>query len=462
MKPQFFLIDLHRQENTGGECASRLSRLCELFPDREIVLVEDLDILKNKLEPDLFFLHSTLNRISEVHHAIRSQWSKVPILGLLCGVEHRRQDQWEHIVNELDEFVTCPIAQFELCVRMENLLRCSSAVDTTSHSVECIPRHQGKKAGEMIGKSPIFLEVLKKISLLARSSTSVLITGESGTGKELVAKAIYEQGPRKDKPFVPVNCGALPDQLLENELFGHARGAFTGAHTTEPGLLAVAHEGTLFLDEVDSLSPMGQTKLLRFLEEGEYRPLGSTKNVKVNVRIIAATNQDLELLMMNGKFRIDLYFRLKVAALHIPPLRERKEDIPLFFHHFLQAMNRRHGGNIQGLTREAMTCLLQQQWTGNIRELKNFTEALLLNEVSERVTLQEIPQSYRERVSNGSEKDVSERDKILAVLHATKWNKSKAAHELHWSRMTLYRKLARYKLVSPQAIMEKVFLEQRL
>jgi two-component system response regulator GlrR len=237
-----------------------------------------------------------------------------------------------------------------------------------------------KKAAlsRIVGRSAVVRELRRQIEMLSAHKISVLIYGETGTGKELAARAIHYLSDRAEKPFVPVNCGALPENLFENELFGHVRGAFTDAHVLQAGLVQEAEGGTLFLDEIAAVSPYSQVKLLRLLQDSEYKRLGDARAHKANVRIVAATNRDLRGLVKEGAFREDLYYRLDVASLWIPPLRERIEDIPLLVEHFVGKYAAQFGKVVEGVSGEAMEVLLQNPWPGNIRELENRLQAMTL------------------------------------------------------------------------------------
>jgi len=223
----------------------------------------------------------------------------------------------------------------------------------------------------MVGQSRVFLDVMGKIPVIAHSEAGVLLRGETGTGKEVVARAIHYLSPRSAGPFVPVNCGAIPVDLVESELFGHERSAFTGAQQPRAGLIEEAGEGTLFLDEVDSLPPLAQAKLLRFLQDKEFRRLGSTRLRVSDVRVIAATNADVEAAVAGGKLRQDLYYRLNVIPLRLPALRDRREDIPLLADHFLKKLTGETGSRAVGFTEEALAALLHHDWPGNVRELEH-------------------------------------------------------------------------------------------
>ncbi len=226
----------------------------------------------------------------------------------------------------------------------------------------------------LVGRDPAFLRLIAQIPLVARSDRPVLITGETGTGKELCARAVHHLGKRRDFPFIPIDCGAVPDQLFENELFGHDRGAYTDAHRDQRGLIAMAEGGTLFLDEIDSLSASAQAKLLRFLQERTYRPLGGDRFLRANVNVLAATNRDLEALVSGQKFRADLFFRLSVLRLHMIPLRERRDDIPLLARHFLDAICAEDRVPCKVLAPSALVELCRQAWPGNVRELHNVVQ----------------------------------------------------------------------------------------
>ncbi len=226
----------------------------------------------------------------------------------------------------------------------------------------------------IIGRSPAMRRLFEMLPRVAAAPSNVLITGESGTGKELVARAIHQLSPRREKPFVVVNCGGIPPNLLESELFGYVKGAFTGAHRDKPGLFLQAHEGTIFLDEVGELPPELQVKLLRVVQEKTILPLGSTKELQIDVRIISATNRDLEAEVLAGNFREDLFYRLNVISLHLPPLRERREDIPLLVEHFLRKYAEKMGKKIEGVSDFALKALMEYDFPGNVRELENIIE----------------------------------------------------------------------------------------
>jgi transcriptional regulator with PAS, ATPase and Fis domain len=298
----------------------------------------------------------------------------------------------------------------------------------------------------MIGDNPLLNEIKAYILKVAPTDSSVLITGETGTGKELVAQLIHNNSPRCQRPMVCINCAAIPDSLLESELFGHEKGAFTGAHSSQEGRLKLAEAGTVFFDEIGDMSPHAQAKILRTLESKEVYRLGGKSSIHANIRVVAATNQDLDQLTDQGKFRKDLFFRLNVARIVLPPLRSRKEDIPQLLAHFIGRFNRLFDQQVEGIDDQALQYLLRHDWPGNVRELKNLLEATFLGRPSRRIMLTDLPEKFRLWCDSVQERPLTEQERLLAALYSTNWNKSKAAQRLHWSRMTLYRKIAKYQL----------------
>jgi transcriptional regulator with GAF, ATPase, and Fis domain len=300
----------------------------------------------------------------------------------------------------------------------------------------------------VIGQSPPWRHVLRQAAQVAATDTTVFLQGESGTGKEVVARFIHRASPRRNGPFVAINCAALPEQLLESELFGYERGAFTGAHLSKAGHIEVASSGVLFLDEVSEMSLTAQAKLLRVLQEREFQRLGGTRVVKANVRVIAASNRDLQSAVTESRFREDLFYRLRVFDIYIPPLRERRGDIPLLTDAFLQAFSRSTGCSSAGLTADAQDMLSQYEWPGNVRELHNALErAAILCEggpiTAEHLSLRGPGVAAPKR--RPILPDV-ERRAIEQALHETAWNKSKAARRLGITRTQLYGRLRKYGL----------------
>ena len=308
--------------------------------------------------------------------------------------------------------------------------------------------------GELIGRSPAMQQLFDMICLVADSSATVLIQGESGTGKELVAKTIHQLSARKDTPYVVVDCGSLPETLLESELFGHVKGAFTGAVTSKPGLFEEATGGTIFLDEIADTTPIFQAKLLRVLQEGEIKRVGGNHPIKVNARVISATNRDLAELVKTKLFRQDLYYRLAVLPLSVPPLRERRDDIELLTQHFVQESCARHCQPTRMVSPDLLRALREAAWPGNVRELQHCIErAVVTTKGSElgcadvgTVGLRTAPSDLRS-VSKGAKKQ-AERARIIQALQDSEGNRAQAAKNLRISRASLYNKLREYDLTS--------------
>jgi transcriptional regulator with PAS, ATPase and Fis domain len=306
---------------------------------------------------------------------------------------------------------------------------------------------------KVVGQSPAWIDTLKKATQVAETETTVLLTGESGTGKEVVARCIHRASARKAGPFIALNCAALPEQLLESELFGYERGAFTGAQQSKPGQIELAAGGVLFLDEVSEMSPSAQAKFLRVLQEREFSRLGGTRLLKANVRIIAASNRDLRKAVERGDFREDLFYRLQVFDICLVPLRERKGDIVLLSEAFLQEIAKSFGRPPAGLTRDAREALLQHDWRGNVRELRNALErAAILCEggliSAQHLSLYTAPQPV---AAATTDLHAVERGTIEAVMRECRGNKSKAAKRLGLTRTQLYGRLRKYDLDQPSA-----------
>ncbi len=311
---------------------------------------------------------------------------------------------------------------------------------------------------DIVSKNHDIHNILSVLPEIAASGSTVLIQGPSGAGKELVARAIHNLSTRNDSPYIAVNCGALPDTLLESELFGYVKGAFTDAKKNKPGRFALAAGGTLFLDEIGDLSIALQIKLLRVLQEGEYEPLGSTKTVKARARIITATNKDLKELMAQGRFRDDLYYRLNVIKIELPPLAQRKEDIPLLVDHFIGRLNIKKGRKITGVSRDVMQALLVYDFPGNIRELENIIEHGFVLCPDFIITLDHLPADFKkalhavDRNPKHSKKPLrrAEAEALKKVLDRHGGHRGKTARELGIDRSTLWRKMKKYRLISDE------------
>lgn len=353
--------------------------------------------------------------------------------------------------------LTKPFEPEELLYRVKNAL---------SHNQLAEENRELKKelAGQfsfknIIGSSSSLKSVLETVAKVAVRDTSVLITGESGTGKELIAQAIHHNSPRSKQRFMAINCGALPESVLESELFGYKKGAFTGANADRKGILESADGGTLFLDEIGNLPLTVQKTLLRFLQEQEFMRIGDTKPIKVDVRIISATNADLTQEMSDGHYREDLYYRLNVVNIHLPPLRERASDLPLLAAHFIRQQNKKFGTSVEGLTPEAMQLLCSYDWPGNIRQMENVIEACMTMESADHIGLPVLSQfitatsaiaSNPTQTSSPSSEDYAkalgdfETRYLLDLLRSTSGNVEEAATLAGMNMATIYRKLKKY------------------
>ncbi len=311
------------------------------------------------------------------------------------------------------------------------------------------------KFQDLVGKSPEMLKVFEMVKTVAPTKSTILIRGESGTGKELIARAIHELSPRKNGPFIPVACGAMPESLLEAELFGYEKGAFTGAISQYKGRIEIADKGTLFLDEIGDISPKTQVDLLRFIQEREFKRLGGKELLKVDIRIIAATNKNLEEMVKNGTFRDDLYYRLNVITIELPPLRKRKQDLPILIEHFLDKYRLETGKQVETISTKAMELLMEYDWPGNVRELENVIEHSVVICNTKEITIEDLPASIARKAliqtslkSMMSLEDI-EKEHILNILNANAWNIKRCAEILKINRLTLYKKIKEYDLKKP-------------
>ena len=310
----------------------------------------------------------------------------------------------------------------------------------------------------IVGESSKMKEVFRLISQVAPTKSTVLVSGESGTGKELIARSVHHRSPREDQPFVVVNCAALSENLLESELFGHLKGAFTGAHRDRRGRFTLADGGSIFLDEIGAMSPGLQAKILRVLQEKEFEPVGGTRSIQVDVRIIAATNQDLKMAVEEGSFREDLYYRLNVVPIHLPPLRERKEDIPLLAYHFLRRYSQELTKGVSEISPEALELMLEYNWPGNIRELENAIERAMVLSKGNTLSVETLPLVSSSQEAEVGDENISYQEAKKAVLESFErrfftrilkeagGNVSQAARQAQIDRKNLYQKMKELRL----------------
>ncbi|MCP3177090.1 sigma-54 dependent transcriptional regulator [Desulfuromonas sp. KJ2020] len=349
------------------------------------------------------------------------------------------------------DFIEKPLSLEKVLLCIQNAIRVTQLVQENQSLKSKID-----KDNEMIGVSSHIKELKRQIAMAAPTSGWVLITGENGTGKELVAREIHTLSNRREKPFVEVNCAAIPEELIESELFGHEKGAFTGATAQRKGKFDLAHEGTLFLDEIGDMSLKTQAKVLRILQEKKFERVGGQRTIEVDVRVIAATNKNLEEEIRAGNFREDLYYRLNVIPFHVPPLRERGEDIPLLVEHFLEYFCGKESRAIKTMTPEAINLLKSYAWPGNVRELKNIIERLVIMTPDDVITAKHLPESITGKAGSAGKvaalaaaeyatykeaKEEFERDFIIQKLEENDWNISKTAEAIEIERSNLHRKI---------------------
>jgi DNA-binding NtrC family response regulator len=416
---------------------------------------EALDELEKGL-PDIVLTDIRMPGVTglEILEAVRAKDPEVPVI--LMTAQASLQSAVKAVNQGAFYYLQKPFSNAELVALCRRAAETRQLTSENKALKKEIRRRDHSRAVRPIGKNRPFVEIVKLAETVAPTDSTILITGESGTGKEIVARYIHQLSERESGPFVSINCGALPENLLESELFGHVKGSFTGAVRDKDGLLIAAGAGTLFLDEIGEMSPALQVKLLRALQEREVVPVGATEPLQIDVRVIAATNRDLEQEIRRGTFRSDLYYRLNVITMHLPPLRDRREDVPLLAEYFLQKLvaDRNGAGTELHLTPEAMVALQNYDWPGNVRELENALErAGILSGASGRIDVATLPARViapepsplvSERPPSNPELEVIERAYILWVLQAEGGNKARAAEVLGIDPSTLYRKLNRY------------------
>lgn len=423
----------------------------EVFPvDEPYPPSSDRELVKavQRLNPDVVFtVIPDLRETTKVLQSVRQAASNIPIIVVLESCE---PDQIVELLSAgAVDFVTLPLRAPDVLPRAWKWVK---PVANDASAAQINAPHPGFK--KVIGQSPVFLDQLRRIPMIAKCDANVLIAGETGTGKELYARAIHYGSPRAGRPFVPVNCGAIPAELVENELFGHERGAYTSAATLQAGLIEEANGGTLFLDEIDCLPVFAQVKLLRFLQEKEYRPLGSAKIRRADVRIVAASNLNLEEAVAHGKVRQDLYYRLNIISLILPPLRERREDIPLLARHFLTRYSSELDKDVTDFSQEAMQLLMAHHWPGNVRELEHVIERAivlcesLILEARDLVISPAARNGVQQSLQEAKAKEIArfERDYIHGLLSACKGNITRAAQVAKKNRRAFWQLIQKHQI----------------
>lgn len=425
--------EILRDEGFDVVTASNVREAKSHIPDKVGVVVTDLVL------PD----GSGLDLLAYIN-------DKAPHIGVILITGHGTIDTAVAALKQgAIDYLTKPVIPDELVVRVRRAFReRATALELAALRQQVEEEH---RFGMLVGRSPAMRRVFEQIKLVAPTKATVLITGESGTGKELVARAIHANSDRATRPFIPVNCPAIPETLLESELFGHEKGAFTGAVTRKQGLFQAAEGGTLFVDEISELPLGAQAKLLRAIETRRVMPVGSTREIEVDVRLVAATNRNLQERVAEGKFREDLYYRLKVAEIFLPPLRERVEDIPLLAYHFLKEVARDTNRPVREITPEAMEILMRYPWPGNVRELRNTLEGIIVFCNKPVIDVNDLPPHIRTSqpvhgsvFQPGMTIEEMEREAIRRTLEHTGGKRTEAARLLGISVRTLQRKIKEY------------------
>jgi DNA-binding NtrC family response regulator len=445
MKAKLLIVDDEKHIREGLEKALALDGYeVELASDgREALdLIEEGDI-------DLVITDLKMPQISG-EELLKESLDRIPYLPVIILTGHGTiENAVEAMRNGAYDYITKPLNIDKLSLIVKRALENSSLKRQNRELLKQLKKKYSFES--IIGKSAPMQKVFETIELVAPSRANVLIYGESGTGKEMIADAIHHNSPRREKPYIKVHCAALPETLLESELFGHEKGAFTGAIARKRGRFELANQGTIFLDEIGEISLQMQVKLLRVIQQREFERVGGEDPIKVDVRIISATNKNLKEETEAGNFREDLYYRLDVVSILVPPLRERKDDIPLMTHKFIEEFARENEKKVEGITNGALQALVSFRWPGNVRELRNVIESVVVLTKNKIITEQDIPpyitakdEQSSLRLQAGISLPDAEKELILFTLENSGGNKTKTAETLKIGRKTLHRKLAEY------------------
>jgi DNA-binding NtrC family response regulator len=445
------ILVLDPDEESGGEALRTLGR--DGFQVTAVLTLKRALALMARQEYDLVVVALGAAGLTtrKLLGRIREASPRVPLLAL---VESGRTDQAVRALKGgAEDYLTKPVDSYDLKSRVGRILERRELADRVTHLQTALTQRYALTS--IVQHSPAMKGVVQRISQVAPASSTVLILGESGVGKELVAKAIHFNSPRRHRPFLAINCSAIPANLIESELFGHERGAFTGAVERVRGKFEMAEGGTIFLDEVGEMDPQTQVKLLRVLEEREFMRLGGSRNIRIDVRVLAATNASLQQKIRQGRFREDLYFRLQVITLQVPPLRERAADLAELVRFFLESLSRSNGLEVPEIAPEVLFLLRSYAWPGNVRELKNLLESLVVTLPGQRIEAGDLPPAIRgeqvlEAIFPSVEAGITlremERELIQKTLANTDGNRTRAARILEIGVRTLQRKIREYGL----------------
>ncbi len=449
MKPKILIVDDEERAVRG------IKKLLDIAGNYRVDIAFNGKEALKKVEEDTFNVVITDYKMPEMNglellEKIKKDYPEVEVI-VITAYDNEVGPAVEAMKIGAFDYITKPIQTTELKIQIKKALERQKLRAERSLFQEELNKKYGLQ--NIIGNSTAMQKVYEKIRLVAPTNATVLITGESGTGKELVAEAIHRLSPRKENPLIKVHCAALPMTLLESELFGHVKGAFTGAVNSKPGRFEMADKSSLFLDEISEIEPFIQVKLLRVLQDQIIERVGGTESMQVDVRIICATNQNLEELVQKNKFREDLFYRLKVVDINLPPLREREGDVPVLIKHFVDHFSRLHNKGIEGVSPGALKVLYQYPWPGNVRQLRNTIESMVVLSRSKVIQKKDLPEELfpekREeylRLPLGLSINEVEKEYILANLRKNNFNKAQTAKDLGIGRKTLYRKLDEYQL----------------